>query len=58
MVTNENGNRSCVKPLTTAPAANNVVRYLDCTYSEINFFRERDWLALLVSDNGNVFARL
>jgi signal transduction histidine kinase len=46
------------KPLTTAPAANNVVRYLDCTYAEIDFFRERDWLALLVSDNGNVFARV
>jgi len=33
-------------------AVNNVVRHSDCTHAEIDFSRERDWLALRVSDNG------
>jgi ligand-binding sensor domain-containing protein/signal transduction histidine kinase len=33
-------------------AVNNIVRHADCTQAEIDFSRERDWLALRVSDNG------
>jgi len=33
-------------------AVNNVVRHSDCTHAEIDFSREREWLALRVSDNG------
>jgi ligand-binding sensor domain-containing protein/two-component sensor histidine kinase len=33
-------------------AVNNVVRHSDCTHAEVDFSRERDWLALRVSDDG------
>jgi len=33
-------------------AVNNIMRHADCTQAEIDFSRERDWLALRVSDNG------
>jgi len=33
-------------------AVNNIMRHADCTQAEIDFSRERDWLALRVRDNG------
>jgi ligand-binding sensor domain-containing protein/signal transduction histidine kinase len=33
-------------------AVNNIMRHADCTQAEIDFSRDRDWLALRVSDNG------
>ena len=33
-------------------AVNNILRHADCTQAEIDFSREREWLALRVSDNG------
>jgi len=36
-------------------AVNNIMRHADCTQAEIDFSRDRDWLALRVSDNGKGF---
>jgi ligand-binding sensor domain-containing protein/signal transduction histidine kinase len=33
-------------------AVNNIVRHAQCTQAEVDFSRDRDWLALRISDNG------